>query len=272
VAGEITITLNYPTSADNRPRWGYERPAHPILAEILGRNRRSYEATLDAFLGFADAYRAIDLKEDPGHPEQPFLLNPWLPGLDSLALYSMVAMHRPAVYLEVGSGNSTKFTRRSIRDHGLSTQLVSIDPQPRAEVDALCDQVIREPVESVDLAQFEALHEGDILFIDNSHRCFMNSDVTVVFIDILPRLRPGVLVHIHDIFLPQDYPPHWAGRYYSEQYLLAAYLLAEGTRFEVLLPNAYISGDAELRGRIAPVFAGLEGVARGGGSFWLRTN
>ena len=66
----------------------------------------------------------------------------------------------------------------------------------------------------------------------------MNSDVAVFFLDILPNLAPGVVVHIHDVFLPDDYPPQWIERYYSEQYLLACYLLAESTKFDVILPNS----------------------------------
>src|SRR5690606_30946570 len=98
------------------------------------------------------------------------------------------------------------------------------------EIDMICDNVFREPLEDVGLEIFDALGAGDILYIDNSHRAFMNSDVTVVFLDILPRLKPGVLVQIHDVTLPYDYPEVWIDRHYSEQYLLAAWLLARGTR------------------------------------------
>lgn len=80
-----------------------------------------------------------------------------------------------------------------------------------------------------------------MLFFDGSHRIFENSDVTVFFLEILPRLRSGITVHIHDIFLPFDYPRVWRDRHYSEQYLLAAYLLAGYSRIEVLLPLAYLS-------------------------------
>ena len=93
-------------------------------------------------------------------------------------------------------------------------------------MDAVCDTVIRQPLETLDTAGIiENLQAGDILFVDGSHRCFTNSDVTVVFLEILPRLQPGVLVHFHDILLPYDYPPAWSRRYYSEQYLLACWLL-----------------------------------------------
>ena len=111
---------------------------------------------------------------------------------------------------------------------------------------------MRSPAEEVELDVYDRLGEGDILFVDNSHRCLQNSDATVMFLEVLPRLRPGVLVEFHDITLPDDYPPEWVGRFYSEQYLLAAYLLAGGDRFDVELPNHFVSRDADLASITAP--------------------
>lgn len=121
-----------------------------------------------------------------------------------------------------------------------------MDPQPRAEIDSICDEVIRSRVEEVDPSVFRVLGQGDVLFVDNSHRVFMNSDATAVFLDILPTLPAGVFVHFHDIFLPADYPPEIRLRYYSEQYLLAAYLLGGRGTIDIVLPNAFISSDPEL--------------------------
>ena len=97
------------------------------------------------------------------------------------------------------------FARHAIRTGNLKTTIMSIDPKPRAEIDSLCDRVMRLPLELCDLNLFRELEPGDILFFDGSHRIFANSDVTVFFIEVLPRLKPGVLVHVHDIFLPADY-------------------------------------------------------------------
>jgi hypothetical protein len=77
-----------------------------------------------------------------------------------------------------------------------------LDPEPRAQIDALCDTSIRRRLEDCDLSMFDQLEAGDILFFDGSHRVFTNSDVTVFFLELMPRLKPGVIVHIHDIFLP----------------------------------------------------------------------
>ena len=119
---------------------------------------------------------------------------------------------------------------------------------------------------------FDRLDTNDILYIDNSHRVFMNSDATTNFLDVIPRLKPGVLVEIHDITLPYDYPTEWINRYYSEQYLLAAYMLAKGTMFDIILPNIFISEDSELKSILAPIWEKKEmkNVQTHGCSFWIK--
>jgi len=206
----------------------------------------------------------------PAGPAQPHWNNPWIPPLDGVALYGMVALRQPRRYVEVGSGNSTKFVRRAIVDQHLSTCIVSIDPQPRAEIDALCDVVIRKPLEETDLAPFSELAAGDLVFIDSSHRCLMNSDVTVFFTEILPFLPAGVTVGIHDIFLPYDYPLEWVGRYYSEQYLLACYLLSGSPRCQIVLPAYFMAKQAPAQDALLELRRGLPGATpMEGGSFWM---
>jgi predicted O-methyltransferase YrrM len=267
-----------------RPRFGYGQPSHPQLTAMLDRARPGYEWALDAVRLSRDVLHGI------GHEARrrseaafgPTWNNVWFTALDAATLVAFLLARKPARYLEIGSGNSSVFARRAISEGGLQTELVSIDPNPRAEIDAICDKVIRKPLEECDLSVFGALAPGDILFFDGSHRIFTNSDVAVFFLEIMPRLRPGVLVHIHDIFLPDDYPPEWTGRLYSEQYLLAAQLLCGQPPFAIVLPNYFASLDALIAPRIQAVFA-----ARGSGpdiplrypnrvqcpgtSFWLQT-
>jgi hypothetical protein len=168
--------------------------------------------------------------------------------MDAVALYCFPCLLNSKLYLEIGSGNSTKFVRKAIQQNNLKTKIVSIDPHPRAEIDGICDEVIRRCLEDIDPVLFDDLKSGDILMIDNSHYCFQNSDVTVVFLEILPRLKPGVMIYIDDIFLPYDYPPEWKDRYYSEQYLLAVLLLADSSRYEVILPCQFIANNGYLSG------------------------
>ncbi|MFM6188834.1 MAG: class I SAM-dependent methyltransferase [Planktothrix sp.] len=273
----MQIDLDYPINPF--PRYGYGKPPHPRLYEIIKRNRKVYEEYLHLFLNYKNNFRTISHSENKNQFAEPYWENGWFFGLDSVALYSLLCLHHPQKYYEIGSGNSTKFARKAINDYNLSTKIVSFDPQPRSEINDLCDAIFRQPVEEVDLKIFDDLESGDILFVDNSHRIFTNSDVTVFFLDILPRLKPGVLVHIHDIFLPFDYPPFWQDRYYSEQYILAAYLLAESSKLEIILPNAFIYYcDPELNQIMYPLWTDLQvseekisGISvREGSSFWIK--
>ncbi len=270
VSPETVALLDHPLH--QRQRWSTEKP-HKKLYDIINTNRDLYKSTLESFLSLTENYKSIP--EEPGdtlNQNEPYWINGWMPALDGVSLYGFIVKTKPNLYLEVGSGNSTKFARKAILDHALGTKIISIDPAPRAEINNICDKIIRKPVEEVDLSVFDSLEANDILYIDNSHRVFMNSDVTTLFLDVLPGLKPGVLVQIHDVTLPFDYPADWVNRYYSEQYLLAAYILAGGGLFDIILPNNFISFDSELKGVLAPLWEekGLANVETDGCSFWLR--
>lgn len=236
------VALEYPINPE--PRYGEGKPPHPELAAMLESRDQDFLGTLTEISTFTNSL--LQISESHSSTGEPYWNNIYFSALDAICLYGLLGIRKPQRYLEIGSGNSTKFARRAVHDLSLPTRIVSIDPVPRAEIDALCDEVIRQPLETVDNATFAELVSGDILFVDNSHQAFTNSDVTVFFLEILPRLKPGVLVHIHDIFIPFDYPGVWSSRHYSEQYLLASYLLAGCPWLRVLLPLAYISEHATL--------------------------
>jgi hypothetical protein len=267
--GYASITLDYPVFP--QARWGHGRPSHPLLQARFERERERYRAVLEHILTLKNDLVRIPV-EAPEDVTQPCWNNGWLPGQDSAALYSFLVETNPALYLEVGSGNSTKFARRAIADHGLRTRLVSIDPSPRAEIDGICDEVVRAPAESVGLDVYQRLQPGDVLFIDNSHRCLQNSDATALFLDVFPQLAPDVLIEIHDIMLPDDYPPEWFDRFYTEQYLLAVLLLAPGSAVDTVLPGWFTSHDPELMHVLDDLWDDprMAGVERHGGSFWLK--
>lgn len=268
-AGRSYVPLEYATSASNRPRWGHGRAPHPRLTEVIAARDGVYAARLGEILAHREALAAIP--PAPTTATEPAWVNAFLPGLDAASLYSFVRDRAPATYLEVGSGHSTRFAHRARRDGATGTRIVSIDPYPRAEVDALCDRVIRAPLETTDLSELTRLGAGDIVFFDGSHRTFMNSDATVFFLDVLPALPSGLLVGVHDVYLPEDYPPAIRGRFYSEQYLLAAYLLGGGRLVEPILPCAYASEHAELGRVLDPLWGDprLHGVERHGAAFWF---
>jgi hypothetical protein len=269
--GYYPIFLDYPFQP--RPRYGYGKPPHAGLYALLSQGKEDYRQTLRSFLPLEPGLLRIPLQA-PRESTEPCWINNWLEGMDTLALYSFLALRKPVRYIEVGSGYSTRVARRAIGDHSSATRLTSVDPKPRAEIDSICDRVIRQPLEELDLALFDELQQGDILFVDGSHRSFMNSDVTVFFLDILPRLRPGVLTHIHDIDLPYDYVPEHAEWYYSEQYLLAASLLAGHRGYRIVLPNAFVSQEPDVMQVLGAFWSRpeLAGVPQKGVSFWIETH
>ncbi|MFY8094244.1 MAG: tetratricopeptide repeat protein [Niveispirillum sp.] len=255
------IQIDYPPSP--RVRHGHGRPAHPRLAALLAAG--DYAAAAQALAAIAPALATIPDSADPAHLGQPWWDNAWFFSGDAGMLCALLASQRPARLLEIGSGMSTRFARWAISRFATGTHLHSIDPEPRAEIDSLCDRITRTRLEDADPTLFTTLQAGDILFFDGSHRSFQNSDVTVFFTEILPDLAPGVIVQIHDIFLPDDYPPDWLGRLYNEQYLLASLLLAGQTRFEILWPGAF----APTLPAIGPLLPARFRDGRGS-SFWMR--
>lgn len=259
---------------DFKPRYGHGKPAHDLMLSIVERNRADYEKNLESFLRYKTVFTELKEHKNETNEDLPSWNNEFLPGLDIIGLYGIVSNGKPKRYIEIGSGNSTKVVRKAILDQNLQTHITSIDPYPRANIDHLADRVIREPFENLDDISFitDELKENDILFIDNSHRSFPNSDVTVCFLELLPRLNKGVVVQIHDIYIPYDYPQFMCDRFYSEQYMLATSLLANPDRYRVILPNYFISEDKQLKKVLQPLWdePNLKNVEHHGGSFWMK--
>lgn len=266
VHSAYSLDVDYPV--EPKVRYGYGAPAHPGLSALFAQSAEVSSAALASFVPFFDRLADIDLL--PSDTE-PGWSNDALPGLDTAAIYCFLATRNPRLYLEIGSGNSTKVARRAIRDNTLRTRIVSVDPEPRAEVDAICDETVRSPLEDTPLDLFDRLQPGDVVFFDDSHRCFQNSDVTTCFLDVLPRIPPGVLVGIHDICLPFDYPASWLDRYYSEQYLLAAFLLGGHRGYDVVLPSFYCTVVEPCDDAMTPLWRRerVRDIHRHGSAFWM---
>ncbi len=259
-----------------KPRYGYGLKPHTLLYELINKNRNVYEQFLKEILIHKNTFHSIRSIEVEQDENQPSWNNGFLPGLDIISLYTILYHFKPQKYIEIGSGNSTKVARKSIIENKLNTKIISIDPFPRATIDHLADEVIRQPLENIKDYQFiiNELKENDILFIDNSHRCLPNSDATVCFLELLPYLKRGVIVHIHDIYLPYDYPQFMCDRFYSEQYVLAAYILANPEKYKPIFPGIFISEDKELSNIISPIWEhpNTKNIEKHGGSFWIQIN
>jgi hypothetical protein len=165
-------------------------------------------------------------------PPEPRWRQSWFPRLDAAAAYVLLRERRPARLVEVGSGHSTRFFRRAARDGGFPLSITAIDPAPRADIAALPIVLLRRLLQELVLAPgpgpFEAVAAGDVVSLDSSHLLVPGSDVDLFFARVLPRLPVGCLLHIHDIFLPDDYPQAWDWRGYNEQQVLPPLLQGGG--------------------------------------------
>jgi predicted O-methyltransferase YrrM len=211
---------------------------------------------------------------DAHSPSGYFLNNDQFSHVDARALFVLLQALKPKRVLEVGSGYSSLLTA-DVNHRFMQSQIdfTCIEPYPR---DFLrrgfpgLTRLLQCKVEDLPMQTFAELQSGDILFIDSSHVSKTGSDVNFLFFDILPRLRSGVLVHVHDIFLPHEYPREWAieqCRSWNEQYLLRA-LLMFSTRFRPFFGALY----ARLMHPtlLAQALAQPEPPAIAGGSFWIQ--
>ena len=195
---------------------------------------------------------------------------------DAEALYSIIRHFKPRRVIEVGCGQSTLIVRMALAQNSRESpryrcEHVCIEPFEQPWLDGLGVRIIREKIEHCPDEMFKSLEAGDILFIDSSHVIRRQGDVLHEILYLLPQLSSGVLIHIHDIFLPRDYPSEWVvadRRLWNEQYLLEAFLIFNG-EFEVICALNWLSHNRrkELEGAF-PMMAQRTDAEPG--SFWIR--
>lgn len=194
---------------------------------------------------------------------------------DAEALYAMVRKFKPKRIFEIGSGHSTRIAQKAItrnraEDPTYDATHICVEPYERHWLERLGPQIIRAKVETLPLSTFDLLGPGDILFIDSSHVIRPFGDVLFEFHQIIPSLKKGVVVHVHDIFTPRDYHEHWLRdqrRLWNEQYLLEA-MLAHSPRYRVVLAMNWLVNNH--RAKIEAAFPTLKGVQPlRPGSFWF---
>jgi len=205
--------------------------------------------------------------DEPGHfyaSKGPFR------GIDAIVAHCMVRHYQPGLIIEIGGGvSSLVLGEAAVKNNNGS--LICIEPFPNKVLTQGfpgLQSLIEKKVQDVDLGFFSQLGPGDILFIDSSHTVKIGGDVNYLFLEVLPRLNPGVIVHVHDIFFPFDYRRDWVMdefRFWTEQYLLQAFL-SFNSQFEVLMANRYLSYN--YRKDLKAAFPTLPTL--GGGSFWMR--
>ena len=269
---KVAIPLDCPPSALLTSRYGELAAPIPAIEEACLARLPEFRQRLKAFSQLT--VPSMRLANDPndwlapawsGHPISP---------VDIMALFGFLATERPRLYVEIGTGTGMRYVRAAIQHYGLETHIRYISATPNDPLQVFADEVVVGDLGTIDLSALDDLQAGDIVFFDGTHRAFMNSDVTTFMLDVLPHLPPGILVQMHDVTLPSDYPQSFAHWYWNEQYLLAAWLLGLGRRMDIALPLAWLCSLDEPVRALANVKVGLHEVGAdwgGGGSFWFRT-
>ena len=250
-------------------RWGYHiRPIHyyepipdfrAITLEQITRRREFLSidfnwanqlALLNDLIAYRDELSALEFNFDNGY----------FSGFDAAVYYSLIRHLKPQRIIEIGGGYSTQLAAKALRANG-GGKLTCIEPYPErlnGDID-----LIQKRVEEIDVDFFSCLQPHDILFIDSSHAVKFGSDVCYEFLQLLPRLAPGVWIHVHDIFFPHDYPAEWLierRMALNEQYLLEAFL-SFNEKFQVALANYWLCLDhQDEAARLWP---------NSGSSFWM---
>ncbi len=216
------------------------RPPYPAAEARLA----DCEAEFREALGWLDAYGEDLLRIGSEPAPAPRWAQSWFPRLDGAMAYALVRRLAPRRIVEVGSGHSTRFLARAVRDGGLDTAITAIDPAPRAAIAGLSVTLLHHTVQET-VARgtgsevFSALSAGDFLMIDSSHVLMPGSDVDLLLGRVVPALPSGAILHLHDIFLPDDYPAAWDWRGYNEQLGVLPLLL--GGAWEVLFASHYVA-------------------------------
>lgn len=269
------------------PRGHYYSPL-PDIAEVRSRAkvlfrkdvdlRPSIDLRADAqyslLADLAQYYNDFDWPEQPSPDRRFYLSNRYFGHGDAIVLYAMLRHLKPRRVIEVGSGfSSALMLDTDERFLGSRARFTFVEPFPQRLLSLLRGsdrkriQVIQYQVQELPISLFQALEPNDILFVDSSHVSKIGSDVNFIFFDILPALRPGVVLHFHDVIWPFEYPEQWIleGRAWNEAYLLRAFL-QYNRHFEILLFNSFL-GHAfrSFLEESLPIF-----MNDTGGSLWLR--
>lgn len=289
IAKFIPIT-NIPNAYNYFPQIGHFYSLYPNLDEIIGKSEilfNNNKKVLDIDLNekeqliflhqMIDLYNSIPKWEDISvelgtTPLRYRLKNSALSAGDAIGLHCMLRLLKPKRIIEVGSGFSSAVTLDTNEFYLKNQiQLTFIEPYPKTLKAILkeTDQVelIQNRLQDVSFKVFEKLESGDILFIDSTHVSKIDSDVNYLFFEILPRIKKGVYIHLHDIFYPFEYPKQWIvdGRVWNELYLLRAFLQNNSNFSIVFFHNMLEQKYSDIFMNNWPLKNDIHG-----GSIWLR--
>jgi Methyltransferase domain len=237
-------------------------PPYPEVEVLFESARPGIERMLQAMAGYLPVFE--NAVATSGFDWTSTMFSPF----DTMAAYTVVRQAAPSRVLEIGSGSSTLALVRAVADAGGTGTVTCIDPAPRRDISGLEVELHQRVLAQDDITLVDDFGEGDVLFIDSSHIMLPGMDVDLQFNRMFPRLAPGVLVHVHDIFLPDNYPQSWRPRWYSEQNALIGWLLSG--YFEVIFPTYFAT--TRMAQRVEQSVGGFAPFRRDGtaGSIWLR--
>lgn len=263
------IVLDYPVKA--KPLYSFNKP-HKQLFEQIAKSDNEFHRLLQSSLKYKTNLQQIKDSSVETNETEPTWNNNYVPALDIIMLYTILKEFTPRQYIEIGSGTTTKTANKARKENNLAFSITCIDPFPRQPIKEIAEKWIDKNIQDVSLDIFQNLSKNDIVFFDGTHTVLPNSDSTWFFLEILPVLPKGVIIEVHDIYLPYDYPQFMCDRYYSENYVLGAVLLANPEKYEIICPNFYISEQKHLAKTIEEYWqhSALQNLEKHGGSFWFR--
>ena len=202
----------------------------------------------------------IELNLEKKSPNYNFnIKNNFFESGDAEIYYQLIRHLKPKNILEIGSGHSTLIALEAIKKNKsvdkIETKITCVEPYENKWLDHLNIKILRKKIEDLDESYYLALEKNDILFIDSSHIIRPQGDVLKIFFEIVPKLKKGTIVHVHDIFTPKDYPEKWLveqNKFWNEQYLVEA-LMMNKDKYEIYLMLNFLKNNAyeELR-KICP--------------------
>ena len=224
----------------------YERCSGLVGVDM--NDREALGLLENVFPRYMEEFRSLIPTHQTDSSKQFYLLNGAYMAIDAHVYYAFIRHFNPKKIIEIGAGYSTLLAavagKQNLKEKGYAPRLIAVDPYPnqwlREGFEGL-SELIESKVQDLPLDLFASLESGDILFIDSSHILRSGGDVQMEYLEILPRLCSGVLVHIHDVSLPKAYPRIYfeTQHYWNEQYLLQSFL-AFSSRFKVIWPGNYM--------------------------------
>lgn len=235
--GTNLLRTYFPIYASETAKQTFSEEVFAKIEAVIKDNQRIIFE--DNIIGQMDQLLQLPVVEKSN--KLPYLDNHFFGIFDAAVLGTMIQIYKPLHIVEIGSGISTRYMNYFEQKFGLTIKLTCIDPYPRVEIAQVADEVHNLPLELAIKENAIKLQQGDILFMDGSHYVFQGNDTLTFFFNLLPSVPSGVIIHIHDIYLPYDYDNNVSQQLWSEQYILAAMLMSGLKDFEILYPVYYES-------------------------------